>query len=60
MTTDEAIELNNKVLKVFDYKLEEVEKDAIQLGIEALKRIEATRLVRKRDPVVLLPGETKD
>jgi len=33
---------------------------AIKLGIEALKRIEATRLVRKQGTVVLLPGETEE
>ena len=37
-----------------------LEWQAVQLGIEALKRIKATRLVRKIGPVVLLPGETED
>lgn len=34
--------------------------NALNLGIEALRRIEATRLIRKIGTVVLLPGETKE
>lgn len=35
-------------------------KDALQLGIEALKEIEEARLMSNKLPHTLLPGETKD
>ena len=43
MKLEKAIEGNFKVLKVFDARLEETEKEAIKLGIEALKRLEEMR-----------------
>ena len=60
MTIDEAIEITNNVLPTLDYRLEEAEKAAIKLGIEALKRrkYESERTSRWAD--MSLPGETKD
>lgn len=60
LNLDKAIEilnyncLNHLVFKDPDFL------DAMGLGIQALERIRATRLVRKIGPVVLLPGETED
>ena len=36
MELEKAIELNTKVLKTFDARLEITEKEALKLGIEAL------------------------
>ena len=59
MKLERAIELNNKVLSTFDYRLEETEKDAIKLGIEALKRHIQGRHGWSEGHFPALPGETK-
>lgn len=60
MTLKEAIERTNKVLEIFDYRLEEVEKDAMKLLIEAGKR--HMRLEASHEPGLItpLPGETEE
>jgi len=58
MTLDKAIEILNRVepdSRPFDY---EEEKEAIRLGIEALKRIQECRLADYMIKEDLLPGET--
>ncbi|GAI47843.1 unnamed protein product [marine sediment metagenome] len=60
MTIDEAIKKNEDTVYQAHTNLDVGQNRAILLGIEALRRIEATRLVRKTGTVVLLPGETKD
>ena len=60
MKLEKAIEGNFKVLKVFDARLEETEKEAIKLGIEALKRLEEMRQAQSSGWRGPLPGETED
>ncbi len=59
MTLEEAIKLNNKVLTTFDYRLEEGEKAALKLGIEALQHELILRANGNIPDGFLLPGETR-
>ncbi len=60
MKLEKAIEGNYKVLKVFDARLEETEKEALKLCIEAGNRIIAWRNDNDDDLLWDLPGETED
>ena len=60
MTLDKAIEILNRVepdSRPFDY---EEEKEAIRLGIEAIRRIKDARTDEVEVEKGLLPGETKE
>jgi len=60
MTLDKAIEILNRVepdSRPFDY---EEEKEAIRLGIEAMRRIKDARTDEVEVEKGLLPGETKE
>ncbi len=58
MKIEKAIETNNRVLSTFDRKLGESEKEAIKLGIEALKRIQFQHKHPAPFTSSPLPGET--
>jgi len=60
MTLGEAIELNNKVLVTFDARLEEVEKRALRLGIEAVEFFKGAQLAAGGYQELHLTGETED
>jgi len=60
MTLDKAIEILNSVepdSRPFDY---EEEKEAIRLGIEAMRRIKDARTAEVELEKTLLPGETEE
>ena len=59
MKLERAIELNNKVLSTFDYRLEETEKDAIKLGNAAMENKIEARKYHTPSSAILLPGETE-
>ena len=54
---DKAINLNIMVLGIFDDRLEEIEKAAILLGNEALKREKENRKSLPSYKIQKLPGE---
>ncbi len=58
MTLVEAIEKTEKVLLLFGHRLEETEKEALKLDIEAGKRIITSRHSKHHNYKRLLPGET--
>lgn len=60
MTIDEAKICLSIQLEVKHRLGKDFEANALQLGIEALKRIEAARLQWTNSPLHLLPGETKE
>ena len=60
MTLERAIELNNKIIALFESRLEEAETNAIKLGIEALKKLKANREYGPMAGTGLLPSERKD
>ncbi len=60
MIIGKAIELLKDLLEGLDMPLMTDEADALQLGIEALKRTNFLRTSGSVNPLTLLPGETKE
>lgn len=60
MTPEEAIEINRRIKEVHRKLALADDVEAIQLGIEALKRIKARRDLRTGWEIQLLPGETNE
>lgn len=60
MKLKKAIEIQS--LAAYDYNAPDQtdSQDAIKIGIEATKRLEAWRAGRVTNPDLLLPGETED
>ena len=57
MKIDKAIELLNTTIKTLPATLRDDEKDAVRLGIEALKRIKDDRRINPDLNPYPLPGE---
>lgn len=57
MTIDEAIDILNRMVKYGSFQHTTFKVEALQLGIEALKRIQAYRKYDIGSPIHL-PGET--
>lgn len=60
MTIDEAIEENADIKRRFYNRMSDREREAIQLGIEALKRLQAYRKGIDIPFDELLTGETEE
>lgn len=60
MNSDKAIEILSQGLSADTWKLEPDLKDAIKLGIEALKRHKEMSALVPAMPYPFLPGETED
>lgn len=60
MIIDEAIEVNTTLVKELDIPERAKEREAISLGIEALKRVDGNRHYPQPTVYPLLPGETKE
>ena len=60
MTIDEAIEANEDIKRRHYNRMVDKEREAIQLGIEALKRLQTIRAPWYSIVTRLLPGETKE
>ena len=60
MKIERAIEIKKLYLAHSDQYYHQDLDDAIQLGIEALKRIKSLRLTGKPDKYSILPGETEE
>lgn len=60
MTLEEAIEMLNPLLRIHRARLNINERNAIKLGIEALKAIDYYRLYGDLRAFGVLPGETKE
>ncbi len=58
MSIDEAIRLQEHIIKTLFYTLNEYEKEAIKLGIEALKVFQQYRKSWQSQQLPVLPGET--
>lgn len=59
MTIDEAIEMQEGVIKTLFFTLTLNERKALQLGIEALKEVRRLRSYKAFHVLKLLPGETE-
>lgn len=60
MTIDKAIEVLDNLVKTLPGTLESDERDAVKLGIEALKRVKHLRNFWCRDLDLKLTGETAE
>ena len=60
MKLEKAIEILIGILEAGGFEDEPDDKDAIQLGIEALKRCQELESPTNYSPMKLLPGETQD
>lgn len=60
MTLEEAIELNNKLLKTGNYDVDPKYTKAIALGIEALKAVKNCQDTDDIDVPNFLPGQTEE
>ena len=60
MTPDKAIELNEHILITKPHHITPDYEEAINLGIEALKRLKWTRECPTQSPYELLPGEAEE
>ena len=59
MTIDEALKRLENLIKTLPFTLAKGEKDAVQLGIEALKEVKDNREYPSKAWIALLPGETE-
>lgn len=60
MTIDKAIQVLNYLISISSHMPNPDHRDAIKLGIEALKRIKQQRALEACERSYLLPGETRD
>jgi len=60
MNIDKAIEINQTTLHQYEKQLLSGQRDALKLGIEALKRTETNRHTFTPSISEPLPGETKE
>lgn len=60
MTIDEAISILENMIWAEDYEKDSVETKAIQLSVEALKRIKKRNTITHTELSSLLPGETEE
>lgn len=58
MTLKEAIEINEDLSKGIFLPKIEAHRDALKLGIEALKFVKARRTIYGSMKIMILPGET--
>jgi len=60
MTIDKAIKQLTEILEISRNRNPVSDRNAIKLGIEALKAVKYARANNYYTPIALMPGETKD